>query len=135
MTADARASSTPDDPFLWLEEIHGDRALAWVRAENERTLGRSPDEARAQLTGELLEVLESDERIPYVARHGEHLYNLWRDADHVQVGVRRLVGLVDELLVVEPVDQVLDERERGGRVLAVLAAAPLGPVRDRKSVV
>ena len=42
MTDDARGPANPDDPFLWLEDIHGDRALAWVRAENERTLGRSP---------------------------------------------------------------------------------------------
>ena len=27
-----------DDPYLWLEEIEGERALAWVEAENERTL-------------------------------------------------------------------------------------------------
>src|SRR5688572_11144126 len=23
-----------DDPFLWLEELHGERAMSWVRAEN-----------------------------------------------------------------------------------------------------
>ena len=27
-----------NDPFLWLEDIDGPRALAWVRAENARSL-------------------------------------------------------------------------------------------------
>ena len=29
---------TEDDPFLWLEDVEGDRALAWVREQNARTL-------------------------------------------------------------------------------------------------
>ena len=32
-----------DDPYLWLEEIEGARALAWVEAENAATLGRFGD--------------------------------------------------------------------------------------------
>ena len=28
------ATTEPDDPFLWLEEVQGDRALAWVRERN-----------------------------------------------------------------------------------------------------
>ena len=27
-----------DDPYLWLEDVEGERALAWVAAENDRTL-------------------------------------------------------------------------------------------------
>ena len=27
-----------DDPFLWLEEVEGEAALAWVRGQNARTL-------------------------------------------------------------------------------------------------
>ena len=27
-----------EDPFLWLEEIEGERALEWVAAQNARTL-------------------------------------------------------------------------------------------------
>jgi len=32
-----------DDPYLWLEEIDGERALAWVEAENAATLARFGD--------------------------------------------------------------------------------------------
>jgi len=27
-----------DDPFLWLEEVEGEHALAWVTQQNARTL-------------------------------------------------------------------------------------------------
>ncbi len=30
-------ADTTDDPFLWLEEVQGERALAWVREQTART--------------------------------------------------------------------------------------------------
>ncbi len=69
------------DPHLWLEEIDSDDALAWVRERNDRTtteLGADP--AFEELRVALLEILNSDERIPYVAKHGDHFYNFWQDA-------------------------------------------------------
>jgi len=35
----AQTAAAGDDPFLWLEEIEGERALTWARAENDKTLG------------------------------------------------------------------------------------------------
>ena len=32
------ASITNEDPYLWLEEVEGDRALNWVKQQNQRTL-------------------------------------------------------------------------------------------------
>ncbi|MFY1621083.1 S9 family peptidase, partial [Micromonospora sp. WMMD736] len=69
-----------DDPYLWLEDITGDEALAWVREHNEPTLDELCDERFEQLRGEALEVLDTDARIPYVRRRGDFLYNFWRDA-------------------------------------------------------
>lgn len=74
-------SAESDDPYLWLEEVGGERALAWVRernAETERLLQAEP--GFDALRGALREVLDSREQIPYVTRLGPHLYNLWRDA-------------------------------------------------------
>ena len=73
--------STPDDPWLWLEEVQGERALAWVRERNaaaRRRLEAWPafDATRARIR----EILDSRERIPAVTRRGGHLYNLWQDA-------------------------------------------------------
>ena len=41
-TADAKyqtepAAATPDDPYLWLEDTHGERAMDWVKAQNAMT--------------------------------------------------------------------------------------------------
>ncbi|WAC53842.1 prolyl oligopeptidase family serine peptidase [Gordonia sp. SL306] len=70
-----------DDPYLWLEEVSGDRALDWVRAHNQPTVDDlTSDERFSVLESEALEILDTDERIPYVRRRGSHLYNFWRDA-------------------------------------------------------
>ncbi len=69
------------DPYLWLEEVQGERALTWVRernAETEAQLQAKPgfEDRRRQI----LEVLDSADKIPYVHRIGGHFYNFWQDA-------------------------------------------------------
>ncbi len=76
-------SPTDDDPYHWLEDVLGERALAWVRernAESEGLLTARPE--YAPIRQQLLEVLNSKERIPQVSRRGDHFYNLWRDDTH-----------------------------------------------------
>ena len=70
-----------EDPYLWLEEELGERALAWVRERNQETeaeLLARPGFAERERA--IREVLDSPAQIPYVTRVGQHLYNLWRDA-------------------------------------------------------
>ena len=69
-----------DDTYLWLEDITGDDALAWVRKHNEPTLSELGGDGFEQMRNEALEVLDTDARIPYVRRRGDYLYNFWRDA-------------------------------------------------------
>jgi prolyl oligopeptidase len=71
------------DPYLWLEDVHGDRAMAWVRERNaatEKVLLAAPGFAARERA--IREVLDSRDRIPAVTRRGDWLYNLWQDADH-----------------------------------------------------
>jgi prolyl oligopeptidase len=71
------------DPYLWLEDVQGERALAWVRernAESEAVLQAQPGFEAARTS--IREVLDSREQIPYVERQGGWFYNLWRDADN-----------------------------------------------------
>ena len=68
------------DPHLWLEEVTGDDALAWVREHNDPTVAELGGERFEQMRAEALEVLDTDSRIPYVRRRGGYLYNFWRDA-------------------------------------------------------
>jgi prolyl oligopeptidase len=72
-----------DDPYLWLEDVQGERALQWVlarNAESESALQAVP--GFQALRASIREVLDSREQIPYVTRRGDWLYNLWRDADN-----------------------------------------------------
>lgn len=73
-------SPRTDDPYLWLEDVTGDDALAWVREHNEPTVAELRCDRFEQMQAEALEVLDTDARIPYVRRRGEYLYNFWRDA-------------------------------------------------------
>ena len=88
--AEAVAPATPDDPHLWLEEIEGAKALAWVKAQNETTAQRLT--ARADydaLYRDALAALNSASRIPEVQPHGKYLYNFWQDAAHPRGIFRR----------------------------------------------
>lgn len=79
--ADAVKPGELDDPYLWLEEVTGERALDWVKSQNAlstQELERSA--AFETLRSNLLAILDSRERIPYVAKHGAFFYNFWRDA-------------------------------------------------------
>ncbi|OBK90265.1 prolyl oligopeptidase family serine peptidase [Mycolicibacter sinensis] len=68
------------DPYLWLEDVTGDRSLDWVRARNAPTVDEfAGDDFEAMRTA-ALEVLDTDARVPYVRRRGEFLYNFWCDA-------------------------------------------------------
>ncbi|MFE5492296.1 prolyl oligopeptidase family protein [Streptomyces virginiae] len=74
-----------DDPYLWLEDVSGETALAWVRERNAETVeALTGGPGFKVLEQEMREVLDDDGRIPYVFRRGRHLYNFWQDADHVR---------------------------------------------------
>ena len=73
------------DPRLWLEEVEGDEALDWVRSQNERTLAELQSDPRyAGFEAAALEVLTSDDRIPYGTIRDGLVYNFWQDEQHVR---------------------------------------------------
>nr|WP_229721017.1 prolyl oligopeptidase family serine peptidase [Dyella nitratireducens] len=77
------AAANTDDPYLWLEDIHGARAMDWVKAQNAVTQKQFADNpAFTHTRDRILEVLDSDARIPYVERRGDYLYNFWQDKAH-----------------------------------------------------
>jgi prolyl oligopeptidase len=75
-------ASQDGDPWLWLEDVTGDEALDWVRGHNEPTVAALGGERFEQMRAEALDVLDTDSRIPYTRRRGDHLYNFWRDAEN-----------------------------------------------------
>ena len=97
-----------DDPYGWLEEVDGARALDWVRARNAEV--DPPDPA---LVAEIRAVLDADARIPQPQWHGAHLYNLWQDAAHPRGLWRRTT--VDGYGLAEPPWEVLLDLDALGR--------------------
>ncbi|HET7386057.1 MAG TPA: prolyl oligopeptidase family serine peptidase [Nocardioidaceae bacterium] len=72
-----------EDPYLWLEDVDGPEALAWVREQSTRTdVALAGTDGFAELERGLREVLDSDEKIPFARKVGDWYYNFWQDADH-----------------------------------------------------
>ncbi|MFY9345430.1 MAG: prolyl oligopeptidase family serine peptidase [Planctomycetota bacterium] len=71
------------DPYQWLEDVGGDKALAWVRERNrESTAALTAGEQFSKLQARILAILDSTAKIPYVGKHGAHYYNFWQDAQN-----------------------------------------------------
>ena len=88
-------TATSDDPFLWLEDIHSTPSMDWVKQQNALTTKQFVDNAEFTKTrNSILEVLDSDARIPEVRRMGDHLYNFWRDKAHPR-GIWRRTTLAE----------------------------------------
>ena len=97
-----------DDPYLWLEEIEGDRALAWVHDRNRECFDELESDARYATFLEQAEaLLNAKDRIPYGSVRGRHVYNFWRDAGHVR-GILRRTPLASYRLAKPEWETVLD---------------------------
>ena len=100
--------NTADDPFLWLEDVQGEAALAWVRernADSQDVLMAQPEYAPTR--DRLLQVMNSKERIPYISRRGAYFYNLWQDETHKR-GLWRRTSPADYRLAAPAWETVLD---------------------------
>lgn len=77
------AAPAAADPWLWLEDVSGKRALDWVEREDRKTVkALASGKEFESLKARLLETLDSDANLPYVGKIGDRYYNLWRDAKH-----------------------------------------------------
>ncbi len=79
----AETAPAATDPYLWLEDVTGDKALGWAREQNARTdaeLASAPGFDR--LKADILAILDSDAKIPAVEKIGDYYYNFWKDAQH-----------------------------------------------------
>lgn len=92
-TAPAATQAAGDDENLWLDDIDGAKPLEWVKAENAKTVAKYTESQDFKtLDARLLEVLDSDAKIPMVSRIGDSYYNFWRDKEHPK-GIWRRTSL------------------------------------------
>lgn len=93
-TAAAQATDNTD-PYVWLEDVQGDKALDWVKARNakaEAEIATTP--AFKTLEAQIRTILDSDAKIPGVQKIGDYYYNFWKDAKH-QRGLWRRTTLAE----------------------------------------
>ncbi|MGV0372696.1 prolyl oligopeptidase family serine peptidase [Corynebacterium pilbarense] len=72
-----------------LDDLTAAPALKWAREWSDATEARLDSSA---LRKRIRAALDSDDRIPFVTRRGEYLYNFWRDAEHER-GIWRRTSL------------------------------------------
>ena len=60
--AQTAADAVSNDPFLWLEEVEGEKALSWVRGQNARSLPKLTQDPRyAKLEEDALNIIRQAE--------------------------------------------------------------------------
>ena len=85
VTEEKTAEASSEDPFLWLEEVEGERALAWAREQNERALARLRTDPRyEEIRTAALAVYTAADRIPYGRILNGKVDNFWQDETHVR---------------------------------------------------
>jgi prolyl oligopeptidase len=86
---------TDDDPYLWLSDIHGAKAVQWATQQTARSdAALKGDSLYAPIRGEILKSLDLEDRLPLgEIEHGQ-VYNFWQDKAHVR-GVWRRTPVAD----------------------------------------
>lgn len=87
-------ASPTNDPYVYMEEAEGAKALDFARAENARSLPQLQNDPRyASLYEDALKIVTAKDRIPNVQIAGDGtLHDFWQDADHVR-GILRTTTL------------------------------------------
>lgn len=79
------SSENAVDPYLWLEDVEGVEALAWVEQQNAESLAYLEALSTFQpVFDRNLEIYNSDERYASPSLMGDFVYNYWKDANNVR---------------------------------------------------
>jgi prolyl oligopeptidase len=89
------AMAEDQDPYVWLEDIHGAKPLAWVAAQNEVALKALKSDPRYQADHDaILATLDATDRIPMGTLDHGYVFNFWQDAANPK-GVWRRTSVAD----------------------------------------
>ncbi len=81
----AAATDTAADPYVWLEDVHGEKALSWVEAENARSLAVLKGDPRYEsFHQDALKIVNAADRIPMPGQIGDTVFNFWQDPTNVR---------------------------------------------------
>jgi len=89
------AAAEDNDPYLWLADIHGEKAQAWVKAQDAKSDAvLKSDPTYAADFAAIKASLDTKDRIPLGALDHGRIYNFWQDANHVR-GLWRRASLAE----------------------------------------
>ena len=84
-SAPAAEQLAANDPYLWLEDVEGERALTWVEQQNAQSLAALEGDPRyAQLYADALAIATNRDRLALGSVREGYLYNFWQDETHVR---------------------------------------------------
>ena len=84
------AAIAQEDPYLWLEDVTGDKAISWVKKQNAKAQKLLEAEPMfASIRDKTLEVVNSRARIPAIVKRGAFFYNFWQDEKNIRGVWRR----------------------------------------------
>jgi len=79
------AAPASDDPYQWLEDVHGERSMSWVEKENARSLAiLKADPHYEPFHQAALKIVNATDRIPGPDLIGTTVYNFWQDPTNVR---------------------------------------------------
>ncbi len=74
-----------EDPYLWLEDVNGKKAMEFVNTQNKETLDKlSKEEEYQSIYEQCLDIYNSPDKIAYPKTRGEYVYNFWKDENHIR---------------------------------------------------
>lgn len=133
----AQAVAETADPYIWLEDVYSPRAMAWVEAENARSLAvLKADPHFAGFYADALKIAEATDRIAMPRQIGGQIANLWQDGTHVH-GLWRMTSPA-EYEKAEPAWQTLldlDALSAAEKANWVWAGADCEPTAERRCLV
>ena len=97
-----------DDPYVWLEDIHGAKPIEWVKAQNAKSMSvlqADPDYQKDY--DAILKVMDATDRIPYGDLDHQFVFNFWQDAMHPK-GIWRRTTTADYARATPAWDTLLD---------------------------
>jgi prolyl oligopeptidase len=68
-----------DGEHAYMEDVLGDKALKWVSEVNDECVTALGDPKADPLYDDVLSILDSKDKIPYVRKIGQYYYNFWQD--------------------------------------------------------
>lgn len=86
-------STQNSDPYLWLEEVEGPKALAFAKSESDRTIAHFEKNPQLKkISAELTHIALADDKLPSISLLNGLAYNFWQDKTHVR-GIWRRTSL------------------------------------------